>query len=176
MRSRQAQTTPTPTAEPKFPGRVPQEQNPGQAPGTDTANQSQPDLAVAQRVVLYEEDPNDPQGKRYVGSAVWRTETISPGTGLRRNSSAGATQKYAEALTSERLFSWHASLFPTGRSGMPRITVGAWRPLTSAQCRLCPVRWGASGFILRRQRRIGLSVRCRLFLSGLKGRMELIPC
>lgn len=39
-----------------------------------------------------------------------------------------ATQKYAESLTAERLFSWHASLFPTGRSGMRRITVGAWRP------------------------------------------------
>src|ERR1035437_5123955 len=39
-----------------------------------------------------------------------------------------ATQKNAEPLTAERLFSWHASLFPTGRSGMRRITVGAWRP------------------------------------------------
>jgi Fic family protein len=39
-----------------------------------------------------------------------------------------ATQKYAEPLTSERLFGWHASLFPTGRRGMRRITVGAWRP------------------------------------------------
>jgi Fic family protein len=39
-----------------------------------------------------------------------------------------ATQKYAEPLTTERLFSWHASLFPTGRSGMRRITVGAWHP------------------------------------------------
>jgi Fic family protein len=38
-----------------------------------------------------------------------------------------ATQKYAQPLTAERLFSWHASLFPTGRSGMRRITVGAWR-------------------------------------------------
>jgi Fic family protein len=38
-----------------------------------------------------------------------------------------ATQKYAERLTAERLFGWHASLFPTGRSGMRRITVGAWR-------------------------------------------------
>ncbi len=38
--------------------------------------------AVAQRVVLYEEDPNDPQGRRYVGSAIWRTETVSPGAGL----------------------------------------------------------------------------------------------
>ena len=37
---------------------------------------------MAQRVVLYEEDPNDPQGKRFVGSAIWRTETVSPGTGL----------------------------------------------------------------------------------------------
>ena len=37
---------------------------------------------VAQRVVLYEEDPNDPQGKRFVGSAVWRTDTVSPGSGL----------------------------------------------------------------------------------------------
>jgi Fic family protein len=39
-----------------------------------------------------------------------------------------ATQKYAEPLTAERIFSWHASLFPTGRSGMRKITVGAWRP------------------------------------------------
>ena len=40
-----------------------------------------------------------------------------------------ATQKYKEPLTVERLFAWHASLFPTGRSGMQKITVGAWRPL-----------------------------------------------
>lgn len=39
-----------------------------------------------------------------------------------------ATQSYEAALTSERLFGWHAALFPTGRSGLHRITVGAWRP------------------------------------------------
>jgi len=38
-----------------------------------------------------------------------------------------ATRKFDEALTVERLFSWHAALFPSGRSGMQRITVGAWR-------------------------------------------------
>ncbi|HZT26534.1 MAG TPA: Fic family protein [Pseudolabrys sp.] len=38
-----------------------------------------------------------------------------------------ATEKYAEPLTSERLFGWHAAMFPTGRSGMTRIKVGAWR-------------------------------------------------
>ena len=39
-----------------------------------------------------------------------------------------ATRNYAEPLTEERLFGWHAALFPTGRSGMRRITVGVWRP------------------------------------------------
>ncbi|MBI5319430.1 Fic family protein [Bradyrhizobium sp.] len=38
-----------------------------------------------------------------------------------------ATQKYDEPLTEERLFGWHAALFPTGRSGISKITVGAWR-------------------------------------------------
>src|ERR1700676_4423803 len=38
-----------------------------------------------------------------------------------------ATQTYKEELTQDRLFGWHASLCPTGRSGMRRIVVGAWR-------------------------------------------------
>jgi len=39
-----------------------------------------------------------------------------------------ATQNYEAPLTNDRLFGWHASLFPTARSAMSRITVGAWRP------------------------------------------------
>ncbi|MEZ6026054.1 MAG: Fic family protein [Planctomycetota bacterium] len=38
-----------------------------------------------------------------------------------------ATRQHAEPLTRERLWSWHASLFPTARSGMTPITVGGWR-------------------------------------------------
>lgn len=38
-----------------------------------------------------------------------------------------ATQSYTKPLTAERLFDWHAALFPTGRSGMYKINVGAWR-------------------------------------------------
>lgn len=38
-----------------------------------------------------------------------------------------ATQKYQNSLTKDRLCGWHAALFPTGRSGMYRITVGEWR-------------------------------------------------
>ncbi len=38
-----------------------------------------------------------------------------------------ATGNYAEPLTQDRLFGWHAALFPTGRSGMSKIVVGQWR-------------------------------------------------
>jgi len=65
---------------------------PGSQPGSQAGSTQAPatpqppavtqsGAAVAQRVVLYEEDPNDPQGKRFVGSAIWRTESVSPGPG-----------------------------------------------------------------------------------------------
>ena len=38
-----------------------------------------------------------------------------------------ATRNYDAPLTAERLFGWHAALFPTGRSGMTRIRAGDWR-------------------------------------------------
>jgi Fic family protein len=38
-----------------------------------------------------------------------------------------ATGNYDKPLTDERLFGWHASLFPAGRSGRRRITMGGWR-------------------------------------------------
>jgi Fic family protein len=38
-----------------------------------------------------------------------------------------ATQKFDEPLTKDRLFGWHACLFPAGRSGMRKIITGAWR-------------------------------------------------
>ena len=38
-----------------------------------------------------------------------------------------ATQGFDKPLTAERLFGWHAALFPTGRSGIHKIIVGAWR-------------------------------------------------
>jgi len=42
-----------------------------------------------------------------------------------------ATQNYSDPLTAERLFNWHAALFPTGRSGMYKITVAGWRKDTT---------------------------------------------
>jgi Fic family protein len=38
-----------------------------------------------------------------------------------------ATQNFDAPLDAQRLFGWHASLFPGGRSGLKRIEAGAWR-------------------------------------------------
>lgn len=53
-----------PATKPKIPDRV------GQPASNDQV------APVAQRVVLYDEDPSDPKGKQYVGSVVWRTEPV----------------------------------------------------------------------------------------------------
>ncbi|MES2198207.1 MAG: hypothetical protein V4517_27625 [Pseudomonadota bacterium] len=54
----------TPLSKPKIPDRV------GQPSSSDQV------APVAQKVVLYDEDPSDPKGKQYVGSVIWRTEQI----------------------------------------------------------------------------------------------------
>lgn len=40
-----------------------------------------------------------------------------------------AAEKHDAGLDAERLFGWHAALFPTGYSGLKRITVAAWRDM-----------------------------------------------
>lgn len=42
-----------------------------------------------------------------------------------------ATQQFQQPLTENRLFGWHAALFPTGYSGMHQLKVGAWREHTA---------------------------------------------
>lgn len=41
-----------------------------------------------------------------------------------------ATQQFSQPLSEERLFRWHAALFPTGYSGMYKVTVASWRDNT----------------------------------------------
>ena len=38
-----------------------------------------------------------------------------------------ATQNWQSKLSADRLYGWHAALFPTGRSGIYKINVGSWR-------------------------------------------------
>jgi hypothetical protein len=69
--SKTADSTPAagqPAVQPKINDRV------GQPSSTPVA-------PVAQRVVLYDEDPSDPQGKQYVGSVVWKTESVPGASG-----------------------------------------------------------------------------------------------
>ncbi len=47
-----------------------------------------------------------------------------------------ATRRFDHPLTAERLFGWHACLFPTGRSGLRRIVVGGWRTAASGPMRV----------------------------------------
>jgi hypothetical protein len=69
---------PAPAVKPKIADRV----QPAPRAEAPTKPANAPTATVAQKVVLYEEVPGNPQGKRYVGSAIWRTETVSPGPGL----------------------------------------------------------------------------------------------
>jgi hypothetical protein len=48
---------------------------------TPLGQNNQVDQSASQRVVLYEEDPNEASGKQYVGTATWRTETSAPSPG-----------------------------------------------------------------------------------------------
>jgi hypothetical protein len=59
----------SPLSKPKIPDRVGQP-----SPSEQVA-------PVAQRVVLYDEDPSDPKGKQYVGSVIWRTEQVKAAAG-----------------------------------------------------------------------------------------------
>jgi hypothetical protein len=64
----------------KIPDRL-ESSTPQTSPAPTPSTTQPPGAAVAQKVVLYEEDPADPNGKRFVGSAIWRTETVTPGPG-----------------------------------------------------------------------------------------------
>lgn len=53
-----------------------------------------------------------------------------------------ATQRFEEPLTNERLFGWHAALFPTGWSNLRRIMVGNWRTSEAGPMRVVSGRVG----------------------------------
>ena len=77
-------TTPATPSRPSDPQRtkIPDRIGTQDASQPATTRPDQPaEAPVAQRVVLYEEDPNEPSGKRTVGTAIWRTEMVSPGPG-----------------------------------------------------------------------------------------------
>ena len=74
-----------PQSRPKIPDRV------GQPSSSENV------APVAQRVVLYDEDPSDPKGKQYVGSVIWRTNRSRPAATRSPTSPCAPTSRFPTA-------------------------------------------------------------------------------
>lgn len=86
-----------------------------------------------------------------------------------------ATQNYDKTLTEARLFDWHASLFPTGRSGMTRITVGAWRSEQSGPMQVVSGPYGHERVHFQAPDAARLSEETTAFLAWFEGERGLDP-
>lgn len=86
-----------------------------------------------------------------------------------------ATQKYAEPLTAERLFQWHAALFPTGRSGMHKIVVGAWRNESSGPMQVVSGPLGRERVHYEAPRAARIETEMSAFLTWFAGEAQLDP-
>jgi Fic family protein len=86
-----------------------------------------------------------------------------------------ATQQYRQPLTAARLFDWHAALFPTGRSGMSRITVGAWRPLSAGAMQVVSGPIGRETVHFEAPRADRLDAEMSAFLAWFNGEQPIDP-
>ncbi len=84
-----------------------------------------------------------------------------------------ATQHYDRPLTKERLFGWHAALFPSGRSGMTRTTVGAWREDSSGPMQVVSGPVGRERVHYRAPVAKRLDGEMRTFLNWFNGKADI---
>lgn len=86
-----------------------------------------------------------------------------------------ATQNYASPLTADRLFAWHAALFPTGRSGMTAITVGGWRTQASGPMQVVSGPFGREKVHFEAPDAARLDSEMASFLDWFEGEARLDP-
>ena len=86
-----------------------------------------------------------------------------------------ATRHYDTLLTADRLFGWHAALFPTGRSSMRRITVGAWRTAAAGPMQVVSGPIGRERVHFEAPRAERLESEMESFLQWFNRRMALDP-
>lgn len=86
-----------------------------------------------------------------------------------------ATQNYRQPLTNERLFGWHAALFSTGRSGMRKITVGAWRNDASGPMQVVSGAVGKERVHYEAPRAAKLPGEMKMFLDWFEARDDTDP-
>jgi Fic family protein len=85
-----------------------------------------------------------------------------------------ATANYDAPLTAERLCAWHAAMFPTGYSGLNRITVGAWRDLQSGPMQVISGPWGHERVHFEAPAAPRLNKEMRAFLQWLNGSADAL--
>jgi len=86
-----------------------------------------------------------------------------------------ATQNFAERLTKDRLLDWHAALFPTGRSGMNRIEVGAWRTAKSGPMQVVSGPFGRERVHYEAPDAARLDREMNAFLAWFNGKDQIDP-
>lgn len=86
-----------------------------------------------------------------------------------------ATGKYNAPLTSDRLFGWHAALFPTGRSGMTRIKVGEWRTEESGPMQVVSGPLGHERVHYEAPKAALLSGEMKAFIDWFNGTQDIDP-
>src|SRR5579864_5434245 len=80
-----------------------------------------------------------------------------------------ATRHYEKPLTAERLFDWHASLLPTGHSGMRRIRAGSWRDDSTGPMQVVSGPVGREGIHFEAPAATRLDREMRAFLDWFNG-------
>ncbi len=86
-----------------------------------------------------------------------------------------ATQNYNKPLTQERLFDWQASLFPSARSGMRKIIIGAWRRDTAGPMQVVSGPIGREKVHFEAPGDIRLDREMKLFLDWFEHMRDLDP-
>jgi len=86
-----------------------------------------------------------------------------------------ATRHYDQPLSAERLFAWHASLFPTGRSGMTKIRGGAWRDDSTGPMEVVSGPMGKERVHFEAPKAARLDAEMTAFLDWFNGAGEIDP-
>jgi Fic family protein len=86
-----------------------------------------------------------------------------------------ATRNYNDPLTNERLFSWHAALFPTGRNGLQRITVGNWRGESSGAMQIVSGPFGREKVHYEAPAYNCIETEMQYFINWINSELEIDP-
>lgn len=86
-----------------------------------------------------------------------------------------ATQHFQEALTEARLFGWHSALFPSGRSGLHKITVGGWRTGKNGPMQVVSGRFGKEKVHFEAPDALKLKEEMKAFLYWFNKKQDIDP-